>query len=209
MSTRTRRKVREEYLDKEIDEIDLESLSSEELEHLLFDEPEEQNNGFFNLPTIAGFSLILVGAGLIAERLFDLDLALSEISLVLPWLAGLLIMLLGFGALSWRPKRKKLKKIRVDMKQEKPRVKIEKERTVRPARLKKSRDKKFNGVAAGIAEYFNIDPTLVRIAFVISGFLVFPASMFAIFAAYFILSKIIPDPDSGPSSEERITIIRD
>ena len=209
MSTRSRRKVREEYYDKEIDEIDLESLSSEELEHLLFDEPEEHKNGFFNLPTIAGFSLIVVGAGLILERLFDLDLPLSELSVVLPWLAGILIMLLGFGALSWSPKRKKLKKIRVDMKQEKPRVKIEKERATRPARLKKSKDKKMSGVAAGIAEYFNIDPTLVRIAFVIGGFLAFPASMFAIFAAYFILSKIIPGPDAQSSAEERITIIRD
>lgn len=33
-----------------------------------------------------------------------------------------------------------------------------------------SKDKMIGGVAAGVAEYFNIDPTLVRLAFVISVF---------------------------------------
>lgn len=210
MSTRTRRKVKEEYFEEEFDELDLEALSSEELEQILFDEPEDEKSGIWNLPTIAGFSLIVVGAGLILERLGVMDLPLSEWTVnILPWLAGILIMLLGFGALSWRPKRKRVKKIRVDMKEKKPKVKIEKGPSSGPARLRKSRDKKMNGVAAGIAEYFNIDPTLVRIAFVISGFLALPTSMFAVFAAYFILSKILPGPDSHSTSEERITIIRD
>ena len=38
MSTRTRKKVREEYYEEEFDELDLEALSSEELEQILFDE---------------------------------------------------------------------------------------------------------------------------------------------------------------------------
>ena len=210
MSTRTRRKVREEYLEEEFDELDLEALSSEELEQILFDEPEETSKGIFNLPTIAGFSLIMVGAGLILERLGVMTMPISDFAVnILPWLAGILIMLLGFGALSWRPKRKKIKKIHVDMKAKKPKMKIEKGRLTAPARLKKSRDKKMQGVAAGIAEYFNIDPTLVRIAFVISGFLAPPASFFAVFLAYIILSKILPGPDAPTGSEERITIIRD
>ena len=210
MSTRTRRKAREEYYEEEFDELDLEALSSEELEQILFDEPETSNNGIFNLPTIAGFSLILVGAGLILERLGVMSMPLSDAALMLvPWLAGILIMLLGFGALSWRPKRKKIKKIHVDMKAKKPKVKIEKGRQTAPSRLRKSKDKKMQGVAAGIAEYFNIDPTLVRIAFVISGFLAPPTSFFAVFVAYIILSKILPGPETPSGSEERITIIRD
>ena len=59
-------------------------------------------------------------------------------------------------------------------------------------RLYKSRtDKKIDGVCAGIANYFNIDPTLVRIALVLfcllggSGIL-----------AYIICALIIPrEPD--------------
>lgn len=210
MSTRTRKKAREEYYEEEFDELDLEALSSEELEQILFDEPEASKNGIFNLPTIAGFSLILVGAGLILERLGVMNMPLSDAALmIVPWLAGILIMLLGFGALSWRPKRKKIRKIHVDMKAKKPKMKIEKGGQSAPARLRKSKDKKMQGVAAGIAEYFNIDPTLVRIAFVISGFLAPPTSFFAVFVAYIILSKILPGPDTPSGSEERITIIRD
>ena len=34
-------------------------------------------------------------------------------------------------------------------------------------RLVKSTDKKLFGVAGGVAEYFDIDPTLVRVGFVV------------------------------------------
>ena len=34
-------------------------------------------------------------------------------------------------------------------------------------RLRKSYDKKLCGVCAGIAEYFNIDPTIVRLAWLL------------------------------------------
>lgn len=34
-------------------------------------------------------------------------------------------------------------------------------------RLYKSRDKKLAGVCAGLAEYFDIDPTVVRLAFIL------------------------------------------
>ncbi|ARA94962.1 hypothetical protein AWN76_000090 [Rhodothermaceae bacterium RA] len=71
-------------------------------------------------------------------------------------------------------------------------------------RLTKSRNKKIAGVCGGIAEYFNIDPTLVRIAFVI-GLIV---SQGTFLAAYILLSFVMPKPESLPP-EERITIIRD
>ncbi|MDO5294718.1 MAG: PspC domain-containing protein [bacterium] len=40
-----------------------------------------------------------------------------------------------------------------------------------PKRLRKSAlDRKICGVCGGIAEYFNIDPTIVRLLFVVFGF---------------------------------------
>ncbi|RMF51829.1 MAG: PspC domain-containing protein [Bacteroidetes bacterium] len=74
-------------------------------------------------------------------------------------------------------------------------------------RLRKSRNKKIAGVCAGIAEYFNIDPTLVRIAFVIGTI----ASGGPFLLAYLILAMIMPGPGDPPplSDEERIRIIRD
>lgn len=39
-----------------------------------------------------------------------------------------------------------------------------------PKRIYRSKKKKVGGVCAGIAEYFNIDPTIVRLIWVISLF---------------------------------------
>lgn len=57
-------------------------------------------------------------------------------------------------------------------------------------RLYRSRsDRKMAGIAAGIAEYFNIDPTLVRLLFV-AGFFLTSGMLLLI---YFIAMFIIPD----------------
>ena len=52
---------------------------------------------------------------------------------------------------------------------------------------KSSTDKKIAGVCGGIAEYFNIDPTLVRLAWV-----VFCALGGSGLLAYIIMALIIP-----------------
>ena len=41
-------------------------------------------------------------------------------------------------------------------------------------RLTKSHDKKLFGVAGGIAEYLNVDPTILRVAFVVLCFVFLP-----------------------------------
>ena len=65
-------------------------------------------------------------------------------------------------------------------------------------RLHKSvKDKKISGVCAGIAEYLNMDPTIIRLIFALlavgwgSGVLV-----------YFILSFILPEGDEDDASAE-------
>ncbi len=58
-----------------------------------------------------------------------------------------------------------------------------------PKRLYRSRkDKMLGGVAAGLAEYFDIDPTLVRVIFVVSLF-----AGGAGIIAYIILWIIVPE----------------
>ncbi len=63
-----------------------------------------------------------------------------------------------------------------------------------PRRLTRSRDDRFiGGVAAGLADYFNIDPTLVRVAFAVSL-----AIGGAGVLAYLVLLALVPvegDPD--------------
>ncbi|HYE57707.1 MAG TPA: PspC domain-containing protein, partial [Rhodothermales bacterium] len=72
-------------------------------------------------------------------------------------------------------------------------------------KLMKSRDnKKVAGVAAGIAEYFNWDPTVVRVAFVVGAFVTQGAAV----ALYLILAAVLPKTEPM-SLEERLRVIRD
>lgn len=59
---------------------------------------------------------------------------------------------------------------------------------VRRKRLKKSKDKIIAGVIGGIADHFNTDPTLLRIAWlVIIAFTGFIPGIIAYFVAYLIM----------------------
>jgi phage shock protein C len=213
MRSKTRTTTRQESADfrfEEEDMFDLESLSDEELEDFLFEE-DEKPKGMFNLPSLAGLSLIMVGVAYIFQQAgmwsgFDL----SILAAMLPWIAGVLIILLGFGVLNWRPDRKKksTKKKAAKAPKSKARVVVEKTTARTPhtgkRKLEKSRNKKIFGVCAGIAEYFGIDPTLVRIAFVIGTI----ATQGPFLLAYLILAAVMPHP-KGPTVEERITILKD
>ncbi len=60
-------------------------------------------------------------------------------------------------------------------------------------RLYKSRDKKVSGVCAGIAEYFGIDPTLIRLLWAIGTLFTIGTGILA----YVICAFIIPDVPDG------------
>lgn len=62
-----------------------------------------------------------------------------------------------------------------------------------PRRLLRSHDRKVAGVAAGIAEYFDFDPTLVRLAFVAIALVGFVGAI----AAYIILWIVMPEAPEG------------
>ncbi len=226
MNTRTRKTTVESstesptYLfDESDDSLDLEHLSDTELEEMLFEDDAAGNKtGIFNLPTLAGLSLILVGVGYIFQQMgLWSGIDFSLLASMLPVLAGILIILLGFGVLTWSPSRKKRtgdKSSSRSVRSKAKRKAASKARAAQPEaavegkrRLVKSRDKKISGVCAGIAEYFSLDPTLVRIAFVIGTI----ASGGPFVLAYILLAIILPGPTTPAklSKEERIRIIRD
>lgn len=70
-------------------------------------------------------------------------------------------------------------------------------------RLTKSHDRKLGGVAGGLAEYFDVDPTLVRVIFVVALFL--PGLGLGALVAYILMWMIIPDAEGSapprPASE--------
>ena len=71
MSTRTRTAQRTEEDTFLYDEqtLDLEALDDDELEALLFEEESDKPKGLFNLPTVAGLSIIMVGIAYIFQQL--------------------------------------------------------------------------------------------------------------------------------------------
>ncbi len=59
-------------------------------------------------------------------------------------------------------------------------------------KLTRSRDKKIAGVCGGLAEYFHLDPTIVRVAYVLVSIL---SAAFPGVLAYIILMFVMPPPD--------------
>lgn len=65
-----------------------------------------------------------------------------------------------------------------------------------PKRLTRSHDSRLAGVAGGLAEYFDADPTLIRVLFVIALFL--PGIGGGALIAYLIMWIVMPDPVGEP-----------
>ena len=243
MSTRSRRRSApsdEDLLDDEfsfVTEDDIEAfMATQEIE-----EEAEAKAGFWNLQTASGVGLIGLGALYSMQLLGLLSIgsgALAALVQVLPVFAAILIMLSGFGVLSWSPAARRQRKARrraarrraqarktMGRQNRQTRVKDEAgrraskafsqaERAVRSAgkeakkrtssRTRRSRSERSNrrltkrrserkiaGVAAGVANYFGLDPTVVRIAFVIAMM----ASQGAALLLYIILAFALPDSD--------------
>lgn len=199
----------------------LEELSDEEIEQVLFAE-EPRKKGPINLPTVAGFGMIGVGLVYLLQQagLWN-GLDMAPLVSVLPFLAGILIIVLGLGVLDMRPRRKRVTRKQRRRAKQRARAEATAEQAKERVRtlmdsdfgqkmnakrkgIKRSRDKKLFGVAGGLAEYFGVEPILVRIAFLI---LLFATSGVAV-PVYVVLALLMPKPEPL-TLEERITIIRD
>jgi phage shock protein C len=237
MSTRTRTTHRPEEEDESLGYGPLgfeDDVTDEDIEDFLARQDErEQKPGFLNLPTIAGLATIGVGAAYLLEQ-FGLFASGFDVSSILgPWLIGVLIILVGFGVLSWKPKRSSDRGARrraaerrrarqqqaprpVGRTTERPREPRTESTTTRSHTARKQftrsqTNRKIAGVAGGIGEYFGIDPTIIRIAFVIA--LISSGGM--AIAIYLLMAFIMPKPDVIRSSrppdtldDERVIVIR-
>ncbi|WP_263788745.1 PspC domain-containing protein [Salinibacter grassmerensis] len=189
--------------------LDLDDISEEELDTLYFKDDTDEA-GLFSLPTVTGLTLILAGTiYLLSELGAWTGLAFS--SLILPWLVGIGVILLGFGLLTWRSSggdddadSTTTKKKAVEANTGQTKV-VEEPKKSSSKKLTRSRtDKKLFGVCGGIAEYLSLDSTLVRIAFVVGVIGSGGPFVFGYFALAFIMPK-----ESPLTPEERLSIIRD
>jgi phage shock protein C len=212
-----------------------EDITDEDIEDFLSQQEEvDTKSGLINLPTMAGLATIGVGAMYLLERLgvfasgFDIGAILG------PWLIGVLIILVGFGVLSWNPRRSRRAAARRAAARRRSASQRERtaqrERTPREPRVRqestagrshsgrkqfvKSRtNRKLAGVCGGIGEYFGIDPTIVRIAFVIALI----AGQGMALPIYLILAFVMPKPEPPRSiraesvdqdDDDRVVVIR-
>lgn len=175
-------------------------ITDEDIERYLARTEDDAPGGFWNLPTVTGLGLIAVGTAYIFQQLGFWDgVQLDMLVAMLPWLAGILIILIGLGILSHEPRSKQSPKEQtlsatstgessaaaepsgshqtshqssstvsdLSIGQAAKNFVGAIRHTLREKRLVKSRDKKISGVCGGLAEYFGIDPTIVRLAFVV------------------------------------------
>lgn len=230
MSTRTRTSARTEEdqsSDYLADDLFIDEVTDDDIEAFLEEREGEKEKSFWNLPTVAGLSIISVGIAYLLQQMgIALPFDFAALVGALPWMAGVLIILLGFGVLSWTPRRKRKKEKDRIKERIKEREKSPVAATVQPdtkeqrpgakRRLVKSRtNKKLAGVCGGLGEYFGIDPTLIRIGFVIAT--VFGGGFPAI-PLYIVLAIIMSNADKKQQAEqqqllrardERIRVVRD
>lgn len=76
----------------------------------------------------------------------------------------------------------------------------------RPARLTRSADRKIAGVAGGIAEYFQIDPVIVRLGFVIAMF-AGGTGLLAYAIAWIVLPESTDPPTGRETRIDRSTVL--
>jgi phage shock protein C len=112
MSTRERPKQPAESLYDPLEDVTDEDVELYMAEQAAEEEEQRQKPpGFFNLQTGSGLALIGVGVVYLLQQLGFLPLGfnLGAFVALLPWLAGILIILTGFGVLSWSPARRRRK----------------------------------------------------------------------------------------------------
>ncbi|HHV28298.1 PspC domain-containing protein [Acetivibrio mesophilus] len=70
---------------------------------------------------------------------------------------------------------------------------------MRTGLVRSNQNKVISGVCGGIGEYFNVDPTIIRLGFVIATVISGGAGIFAYIVAFFII------PEGGGNSEHNFT----
>lgn len=184
-------------------------------------EEDKSNTNIWNFATLTGLAIFFVGMWALLQMV-GLSIGPNLTGLVgfLPLVGGILISLVGFGFLvgDRQKKGKKNKKVEYDFedpsfkddfslendlnysssKQKKgkgqSRDRLEDFALHQPKKLYKSRtDKKWLGVCGGLARYFGISSTVVRLLFVVTLFAGSGASLLIYLALAITLDKEPPE----------------
>lgn len=178
--------------------LDLDNVSEADLDALSLDD-EASEKSVLNLQTVSGLILILTG---LVYLLMELGVGAPYspgLAIVFPWLVGTIVIVTGVGVLAWRyvPSVSSSSHLLQNPMRAESDSPNDDGRPVSSPRLARSRtDNRLLGVCGGIAHYLDLDPTLVRIAFVI-GTIFFGPLLIAYFGLAFAMPKAPPSPSRG------------
>ena len=91
--------------------LDLDDISEEELESLYF-EDDTDDSSLLNLQTLSGLGLILAGVVYLLSEIGVWTAPLLGLGAALPLLVGVIVILVGFGVLTWSPSARGLRRAR-------------------------------------------------------------------------------------------------
>lgn len=171
---------------------DLDALSDAELEALLFDEGAAPGRSAWSLPVVAGLSAVgLVVASLFA---FPHTSPLGAVALGAVTVNPLVLLAALLAAVAaWRLLSAGCGPARARSASQQKRM------------TRSKHDRKLMGVCGGLADYFGLDPTLVRMGFIV-GLLTTGGPPMGL--AYFLMAYVLPSAPSR-TEEERLRIIRE
>jgi len=190
-------------------ELSLESYTDDELETLLFPSQSNERKSSFNLPLAMGYATLAFGIlyvlGNLTATLLPFLTGFPRLDLfVWPVLIGALLVIVSTATgLFDRQKKRRGPKIRRagqagGFKIGQVNIGTGKKQLV------KSNDRMIAGVAGGLAEYFGVNPKLMRWALVILAAI----TNGAFIPVYLVLAGVLPKAPTM-SLEERIRTIRD
>lgn len=145
----------------------------------------KKKDSLLNPITAIGLGVLAVCAVSVMQVFMPFDTDFSDALTFISIFGSLLVLLIGLGTFS-RPKRKKKKPPKlagVDS------SKLDEYGLLKKKRLFKSRtNRKLAGVCGGLADYIGMDPTIVRILFIVFTFIGSGSPILA----YIVLSMILP-----------------
>ncbi|MGM0704387.1 MAG: PspC domain-containing protein [Bacteroidota bacterium] len=188
-----------------LDDAELNDFTDAELDHLLDSPAGSSPDRFGRIATATGIGMMLVLAFYLIAEFTSMGFLSSSLGI---GLVGMMMAIIGFGVFSGR-KKKPTTTSKDASKRDEASVEEQVEAKLREARaaldaeeadasssssdLRRSMNKKLFGVCAGLAEYFDIDITLVRAAFLVGLVL----SGGQLMLVYFGLAYIMPKPDDA------------
>lgn len=190
-----------------LDDAEMNNFTDEELDHLLDAPAGGSSDRFGRIATATGIGMMIVLALYLIAEFTSMGFMGSTLGI---GLVGMMMALIGFGVFSGRNKKSASSKSSSSSSksssasvEEKVQAKLREAREALDAeqsdtssstnKLRRSSEKKLFGVCAGLAEYFGLDVTLVRAAFLVGLFI----SGGNLALIYFGMAYIMPKPEDA------------